>query len=756
MSQNQEQQKVLVIIDGHALLHRAYHALPPLATSQGVLISGAYGFFSVFLRMLAEIQPTHIVCCFDLAGPTFRHEKYKEYKAHRVKAPEELYQQLEIIKEVLSAFNVPIFTQQGFEADDLIGTIVAKLKNKPEVKIMIATGDLDTLQLVNNQVSIYTLGKGVNQSIIYTPDTVRKRFDLEPEQMVDFKALKGDPSDNIPGVAGIGEKTAVGLLKEFNTLLGLYDKLESGETGSLKSGAIEKLLKNRDQAFFSRELSVIDRHVPIKFSLKNAQLAGYDIEEVKAIFKKYEFFSLLKRLSLPIVSRLAPKRSFAPHRMAQGLTDAQDDTTDKDKNSQKILEQIGSLANQNILSAKIARVERSLVPVINQMMNQGIKLEVDYLNQLSSELNSALVKLSGQIFKLVGRKFNLNSPQQLSEVLFSVLGISQKGVRKTPGGAISTSASELFKLRDQHPAINFLEQYRELAKLKSTYVDALPRLVNLKTGRLHARFNQLGTATGRLSCENPNLQNIPIRTKWGQAMRRAFVAEKGFKLLSADYSQIELRVAAILSRDEKMIAAFQQNLDIHKATAANIFNVNLENVSNSQRQIAKRLNFGILYGMGKRAFAVSAGVSLNEADQFIKEYFNDFQGVACYLEKTKDFVAKHGYVETLFGRRRLLPQIYSSVPFLQKSAERMAINMPIQGTAADLIKMAMVDLTAYINNDCRLVCQVHDELLFEVKSDIILKSSLIISRVLESVYNSPVRLKIDLKQGANWVDMESM
>ena len=289
MSQNQEQQKVLVIIDGHALLHRAYHALPPLATSQGVLISGAYGFFSVFLRMLAEIQPTHIVCCFDLAGPTFRHEKYKEYKAHRVKAPEELYQQLEIIKEVLSAFNVPIFTQQGFEADDLIGTIVAKLKNKPEVKIMIATGDLDTLQLVNNQVSIYTLGKGVNQSIIYTPDTVRKRFDLEPEQMVDFKALKGDPSDNIPGVAGIGEKTAVGLLKEFNTLLGLYDKLESGETGSLKSGAIEKLLKNRDQAFFSRELSVIDRHVPIKFSLKNAQLAGYDIEEVKAIFKKYEF-----------------------------------------------------------------------------------------------------------------------------------------------------------------------------------------------------------------------------------------------------------------------------------------------------------------------------------------------------------------------------------------------------------------------------------------------------------------------------------
>ena len=752
-----QKNKILVVIDGHALLHRAYHALPPLTTSQGVLINAAYGFFSVFLRMLVEIKPTHIVCCFDLAGPTFRHEKYKKYKAHRVKAPEELYQQLEIIKEVLSVFRVPIFTQQGFEADDLIGTIVAKLKNKPEVKIMIATGDLDTLQLVNDQVSIYTLGKGVNQSVIYTPLEVRKRFDLEPEQMIDFKALKGDPSDNIPGVSGIGEKTAISLLKEFNTLLGLYDKLESGETGSLKSGVIEKLLKNRDQAFFSRELTMINQRVPMKFSFKNAQLAGYDLEEVKAIFKKYEFFSLIKRLPQPVSTDITRslRHRYSSGRHAVGLANAWplDDAGSGDDNTQKTLDQIEALCQQNILSPKIAQTEKALVPVISQMTNWGIKLDVDYLSQLSSELNSVLVKISDQIFKLIGHKFNLNSSQQLSEVLFSILGISSKGIRKTPGGAISTSASELFKLRDQHPAISFLEQYRELIKLKSTYVDALPHLVNLKTGRLHAHFNQLGTATGRMSCENPNLQNIPIRTKWGQAVRRAFVAEKGFKLLSADYSQIELRVAAILSKDQKMTAAFQQNLDIHKATAANIFNVNLESVSNSQRQIAKRLNFGILYGMGKRAFAASAGVSLNEADQFIKEYFNDFQGVARYLEGTKDFVARHGYVQTFFGRRRPLPQIHSSVPFLQKSAERMAINMPIQGTAADLIKMAMVNLVAHINNDCRLVCQIHDELLFEIKSDIIAEQGLVIGRVLESVYDFPIQLKIDLKQGVNWVDM---
>ena len=295
MSQNQEQQKVLVIIDGHALLHRAYHALPPLATSQGVLISGAYGFFSVFLRMLAEIQPTHIVCCFDLAGPTFRHEKYKEYKAHRVKAPEELYQQLEIIKEVLSAFNVPIFTQQGFEADDLIGTIVAKLKNKPEVKIMIATGDLDTLQLVNNQVSIYTLGKGVNQSIIYTPDTVRKRFDLESEQMVDFKALKGDPSDNIPGVSGIGQKTAIDLIKQFGSLKKIYQNLsQSNLNPKLKA----RLMEYREDAFFSQHLATIKKDISLDFRLDQCRWGRYHERELNKLLKELEFDSLIKRFSV--------------------------------------------------------------------------------------------------------------------------------------------------------------------------------------------------------------------------------------------------------------------------------------------------------------------------------------------------------------------------------------------------------------------------------------------------------------------------
>ena len=728
--------KILVIIDGHALLHRAYHALPPLTTSQGILINAAYGFFSVFLRMLQEIKPTHVVCCFDLAKPTFRHQKYKDYKAKRVKAPEDLYPQLEIIKDVLRVWQVPIFEQAGFEADDLIGTIATKLKNKPDVKVVIVTGDLDTLQLINDQVSVYTLGKGVNQTVVYNCEAVTKRFDLSPGQMIDYKALRGDPSDNIPGVLGIGEKTAISLLKEFGTLINLYEALENEQTKNLKPKLIEKLLVSRDQAFFSQELATINCRVPIKFNFSQATLADCDFNQVKQVFQKYEFFSLLKRLpSIPVATKTV------------------DINLAEQTNQNKTLAQIETLYEQKILSPQIYQLEKDLVPIVERMQNWGIKLDVDYLADLSKKIDGELRQISTEIFRLMGKRFNLNSPAQLSEVLFSVLGMSTKGIHKTPGGAISTSASELAKLRDFHPAISLLEKYRELAKLKSTYTDNLPRLVNLKTGRLHAHFNQLGTTTGRMSCDKPNLQNIPIRTSWGLAMRRGFVAEAGYQLLSADYSQIELRIAAILSGDHKMLTAFKNDLDIHALTASQVFNIDLKDVSDNQRRIAKRLNFGILYGMGKRAFAISAGISTIEASNFIQEYFNDFQGVAEYLAKTKDLAREQGFVQTFFGRRRLLPQIHSSAPMLVQANERMAINMPIQGTAADLIKMAMVKVSPLLNNSVRLIGQIHDELLFEVKNDIIEKVKPEIRGCLELVYRFEIDLKTAISQGANWADV---
>lgn len=747
---NKTKNKTLVIVDGHALLHRAYHALPPLTTHQGVLVNGVYGFLSVFLKMISEIKPDYVVCCFDLAAKTFRHKKYKDYKAHRARAPEELHQQVGIIKEVLKTFEVPVFEKKGFEADDLIGTIVKKVSSKKLLKTIILTGDLDTLQLINEKVNVLTLGRSVGQSVIYDQAAVKKRFALTSEQMVDFKALKGDPSDNIPGVAGVGEKTAIDLLQKFGSLRNLYEAIKDKKAENLKPGLRQKLIDNHDQAFFSQELVRINCQAPIRFNLKQTQFAEYDQQKVRQVFQKYEFFSLLKRLPLLSVA------SFLLGRIKQGEA-----LPSRDKNiesvseiDRKILDQIEQLYQQKIFSVKIRELEKALVPIISQMQSWGMKLDVDYLTKLNGQISQELRNVCQEIFKLTSQRFNPNSPQQLSEVLFSKMGLPTKGLRKTPGGVISTSASELSKLRGEHPVIEYLEKHRELAKLKSTYIEALPRLVNLKTGRLHAHFHQLGTETGRLSCSEPNLQNIPVRTYWGQRVRRAFVAGEGFGLVSADYSQIELRIAAILSKDKTMLTAFRQGQDIHILTASQVLGVALKDVSPEQRYLAKRLNFGVLYGMGMRAFAASAGITVKEAKIFIHEYFQRFTGLAKYLERTKKFAQQSGYVKTFFGRRRPLLQIHSRDPVLRRSAERMAINMPIQGTAADLIKMAMVNLSGFLNPQVRLICQIHDELLFEIKNDIILKVAPKLKQILESVYQFPIILKTEVKHGPTWADLK--
>ncbi len=738
--------KRLVLIDANALIHRSFHALPPLTTKKGELVNAVFGFTSILLRVLKELKPDYIVAAFDLPKPTFRHLEYKEYKATRPKTAEELIPQFSKVKEVVKAFDIPIFEKEGFEADDIIATITKKTGK--DIEDIIVTGDLDALQLIDKNTKVYTLKKGISDTIIYDEKAVRERFELEPEQFVDFKGLKGDPSDNIPGVPGIGEKTAINLLKEFETIENLYGKLEKGEAKSIPPALKKKLLENKEQAFFSKKLATVRYDVPLKFDLDACRVETYNPQEVIKLFQELDFKSLISRLpssqqSMPLLKEEMP-----------AVTKLKD---------------IEKAYQDKILSKKVYQLEKDLVPVLESMENFGIKLDISSLEILSKKINAQLQRLEKEIYKLAGINFNINSSQQLSEVLFKKLNISVDGLRKTPGGVISTAAPELIKLKGKHKIIDLIMEYRELMKLKTTYVDTLPKLVDAKQ-RVHTNYNPLGAATGRLSSSEPNLQNIPIRSEWGQEIRKAFISENGYKLLSADYSQIELRIAACLAKDKKMLEAFKKDYDIHKLTAAEVNNVSLDEVTDKMRYEAKALNFGVLYGMSVVGFSQAAGITYDKAKKFIDEYMRDFVGIAKYVEKTKKEVKKNGYVETILGRRRYLPQINSSNFLMRHASERMAINMPVQGTAADIMKVAMVNLIKKLPPEAKLLLQVHDELVLEVKEDKIKEAAEIVRDVMENVLNQPIfkevksifqpmadqpragkiPLKVDIKIGDNW------
>lgn len=738
--------KKLVLIDANALIHRSFHALPPLTTKKGELVNAVYGFASVLLRVLKELKPDYIVATFDLPKPTFRHLEYKEYKATRPKTADELISQFPRAKEVLKAFDIPIFEKEGFEADDIIGTITKKTGK--DIEDIVVTGDLDTLQLVDENTKVFTLKKGITDTVIYDEKAVAERYGLKPEQLVDFKGLKGDPSDNIPGVPGVGEKTAIELLKKFGNIENLYDKLEKNK--DIHASLKKKLLDNKAQAIFSKKLATIRYDVPIKFNLKDCETETYDKQEVIKLFQELDFKSL--------INRLPQKQQPASQNLFDGYK-----KEPKDKQSENRLKDIEKAYKEKILSKNVYKLEKELVPVLEEMETAGIKLDIDFLKELSKKLNFRLEELWRKIYKLAGVKFNINSPQQLSEILFAKLKISIDGLKKTPGGVISTAASELFKLKGCHEIIDLILEHRELMKLKTTYVDTLPNLVDDKQ-RVHTIYHQLGTATGRLSSSNPNLQNIPARGEWGEQIRKAFIAEDGYKLLSADYSQIELRVAACLAKDKKMLEAFKKDYDIHKLTAAEVNNVSLDKVTDNMRFEAKALNFGVLYGMSVNGFSEAAGISRDRAKKFIDEYMRDFVGIAKYVEKTKKEAKKKGYVETALGRRRYLPQINSSDFLMRHAAERMAINMPIQGTAADIMKAAMIRISKSLPPEARLLLQVHDELVLEVKEDKIKEVAEIVKNAMEDVLNQPIfrevksifkiPLKADIKAGDNWGEMK--
>ena len=739
--------KTLLVIDTHALIHRSYHALPDLRDSSGRLVNAVYGFTSVLIKVLRELKPDFVVAAFDLPGATFRHEAHEAYKATRAKVDTELSEQFPIVREVLAAFGIPVLEQEGFEADDIIGTIVGELSAKggkeKNLKIVITTGDLDALQLVEgSRVVVYTLRKGITDTVTYTEKEVAERFGgLKPGQLVDFKGLKGDPSDNIAGVAGIGEKTAIELLKKYSSIEKLYEKFEAD--AELKEGTKKKLRGRRDEAIFSRELATIRRDVPIHFSLKDAEFTFTVRPILKELLQKLEFSSLLKRLEKEedFKESAETQPTFEgglPAGKAGGATE--------------------EYFRKKIFSKKIYELEKALTPVLRRMEKTGFLIEPQILDSLNRKINQELLEIKKKVTKLAREEFNLNSPQEVGRVVFDKLKLGGARVKKTATGAVTTRAEELEKLRAKHPIIPLLLRWRELSKLQSTYLEALPRLVNPKDGRIHTTFKQFGAVTGRLASESPNLQNIPIKGELGMELRQAFVARPGFTLLVADYSQVELRIAASLSGDEKLIGAFKRGEDIHTRTAAEVFNVPFDKVTKDMRRTAKILNFGVLYGMGARSFSAAAGVGQDEAQNFIEEYQADFAELTKFVEELKARAYSAGYAETVWGRRRLLPELASPNPGMRAAGERMAVNMPIQGTSADVIKSAMVGIDKEIaaSKDIFMILQVHDELVFEVKKYKIDEYAPKIKKIMESVIELSVPLIVELETGPNWGQLEKL
>lgn len=912
-----EQGKKLVIVDGNALIHRSFHALPPLTKKDGTLVNAVYGFTAVLLKMFKELKPTHVVVCFDRKEKTFRHEEFAAYKATRVKAPQELYDQIPLVHELVESFNIPVLEKAGFEADDLIGTIT---KTARGVEKVIVTGDMDTLQLVDKETSVYTMKKGLGETTTYDEDAVQDRYGIAPDRLIEYKALRGDPSDNIPGVKGIGEKTASALIREFGTIEKLYQALEDedAKVKTLSESVREKLVNGKKNALLSKKLATIIRNVPVQFRLDEAARKHYDRQKVVELFRSLEFTSLLNKLPEEVSEKSEEKKepvvqtllSDAPVAKKPGhdyelIADEEafeeflkrlkerkhfsldTETTSLDPLEAKLLglsfsweegkaffvslqgdwldrlrpiledgkiekhghnlkydisilrqadievrgaafdtmiasyllnpgsrahnlnalafEQFGyemqpiealigpkgkhqlpmeavpvqklswyscedadyterlvRLLSERLTSEKLREVfddiEMPLVPVLSKMELNGVKIDIDFLKGMSTEIGRKLASLEKSIYKEAGTEFNIASPIQLKEVLFEKLKLSTKGIGKTKTG-ISTAADQLEKLRSEHPIVEQILEYRELTKLKSTYLNALPEIASKVDGRVHTSFNQTVAATGRLSSSDPNLQNIPIRTELGAEIRKAFIADRGHRILTADYSQIELRIAATIAGVKTMIESFRNNEDIHTRTAAEIHGIPLDQVTKDIRRTAKEVNFGVLYGMGASGLAQRQGIGREEARAFIEKYYVIYHELRDWIDETITAAHARGYVETLFGRRRYLPELNSSNPMIRAAAERMAVNMPIQGTSADIIKLAMIRIhekLPEISPEAKMILQVHDELVFEVPERDVQKVAKMVKDTMEHVYELKVPTVVEVEVGKSWGETEKL
>jgi DNA polymerase-1 len=919
---------LLLVVDGNAIVHRAWHALPPLTAPSGEVVSGAYGFMSILLRALRELKPTHLAVTFDRKGPTFRHEEYEAYKATREKKPDELYAQIPIIERLLADAHIPVYDAKGYEADDAIGTIsLEATAADKKLECVILTGDMDTLQLVTDRVRVLTMRKGITDTVFYDEAAVKERYGLTPAQMIDYKALRGDASDNIPGVRGIGEKTATELLSQYGTLEKLYAAVRKGDE-KIRATVREKLVAGEKDALQAQNLCRIRRDAPINFRLDDATFTMPTRERMEKSFLELGFMSLLKQLptgqasmfgddekrvagettpasadprpfdklragsislgeekysgpslvegQIPTDFRRAnattakeaaaalKKLAEAPRLAFRSLADAASpfhrptviafavsdgktvavlsgaalketkplaklikgkvlachdlkaeihaarslglelppvaldvmlaaylldpgarghdmthllvrrfgvipldkSASESDRLDRFAVETLRLLQLQESLSAEIRKlgldgilekVEMPTAPVLARMEQRGVRVDGPYLGDLSKEISLAVDKFTKKIHTAAGRAFNINSPAQLKEVLFKDLGISPQGVRKNEkSGGLSTAASELEKLRGEHSIIGDILVYRELAKLKSTYIDALPELIDPADKRLHARFNQAVTATGRLSSSDPNLQNIPVAgSDWGRRVRDAFRAAPGFTLLAADWSQIELRIAAHIAKEQVMIDAFHAGEDIHRRTAVRMFG---EENADSMRRVAKVINFGILYGMGPQLLSESANLSFAEARDYIRRYFEIHPAIRAYMDAMRARAADEGFVETLYGRKRFFHNYHLLDRREKGEADRQAINMPIQGTSADMLKDVMIRLDSVIQKkfpaDVRLIIQVHDELVFEVRDTDVSRFSGLVKEAMENVLKLDVPIVVDLSTGKKWGEMK--
>ncbi|MBI4180671.1 MAG: DNA polymerase I [Chloroflexi bacterium] len=904
---------LLVLFDGNAIVHRAFHAFEKTRTltvpNTGEVVSAVYGFAQMLLKAINELKPTHYAIAFDTKAPTFRHQMFERYKAHRPATPSELVGQLGRVRQLVEAFHIPIFELDGYEADDVLGTLSHQASQK-KIDTIIVTGDADIMQLVSPRVRVlYPKPRGsFSDTQLYDDIMVNEKYGVKPERIADLKALVGDPSDNIPGVRGIGDKTAVKLIQQFGSLEEIYTRIDE-----VTPARIQTLLReNEAAARQSKELATIITKVPVTLNLDDCRVSHYDRSKVTGLFRELEFASLLAKLpetengtagemaqikgapsrrdyhiintipaldkllnrlsaesfafdlettsldavsaqlvgislspapgeayyipvghvglgqmgQLPVeyvIDRIKPiletsalaklahngkydmtvlaeygitvnnltfdtmiaayllsekslgLKALAFSRLGIEMTPITDligsgarqlsmsqveiervadyACADADITGQ-LAELLGPDLQQQGLWQLFAEVEMPLVPVLVHMERNGVALDTDLLRQMSHRLGEQLLKLEAEIYHNVGHQFNINSPQQLGSVLFEELKLPSG--RKTKTG-YSTDASVLEKLRSVHPVVESILGYRQLFKLKSTYIDALPGLINPKTRRVHTSFNQTRTATGRLSSSDPNLQNIPVRGELGGEVRQAFAAPSGSYLLDADYSQVDLRVLAHLSQDQGLLDAFRRGEDIHAATASRLFGVDTFQVTPDMRRVAKTVNFGVIYGMSGYGLEQATELSREEASQFITAYFEKYPGVKKYLEATKQQARNQGYVQTLLGRRRSIPEINSANRQVREAAERMAINMPVQGTSADIIKVAMVNLYREMTRrqlKSKMLLQVHDELLFEVPAEEFEQMRQLVPNLMSTAIELSIPLKVDIKTGQNWGEMK--
>ena len=879
-------EKRLIIIDGNSIINRAFYALPDMSNSEGLKTNAIFGFVRMMFKIIEDYQPTHMSVAFDKKAPTFRHKQYADYKAGRKKMPDELAQQLQPLKDLLDKFNINRLELEGYEADDLIGT-VARLGEENDFKVYIVTGDKDAIQLASHKTTTLITKKGVGEVEEYNYDSVLERYEMTPTQFIDLKGLMGDKSDNIPGVPGVGEKTGIKLLKQYSTIENLIE-----HTDELKGSIKKKIEENKDLALMSKELATIITNVPIEVKLEDLEYGDYNKDDVVEKFKEFGFTSLITKLldieggettikeeidlkiehldnvddfikkaeenkkviidvigkegnildkrvlyvflsldgneiyyvnedELPQIKTLLSNPEIKKHgydlkedyillkpyeielnsmdfdiTIAEYLIDSKSSTsyecsaiamkylTRKIKSKEDLLGKgakakkfdeiefdelsayIGDILNtvngvypkmeeklkETEMDGLFYHVEMPLVEVLGSMEYIGMKVDKDQLNELKEKFTTIINELENEIFELAGEPFNINSPKQLGVVLFEKLGLPV--IKKTKTG-YSTNAEVLEKLRDKHEIIDKITEYRQIVKLNSTYVEGLLKIINPKTGRIHSSFNQTITTTGRISSTEPNMQNIPVKTEMGRDIRKVFVADDNCKLVDADYSQVELRVLAHMSGDENMIDAFKHGEDIHSKTASQIFDVDIKDVTSKQRIEAKAINFGIIYGKTDFGLSQDLNIPVTTAKAYIDSYFNKYPKIKEFMDEAVESATETGYATTILNRRRYIPEIKASNFIVRNQGKRFAMNAPIQGSAADIIKVAMVNVYNKLkenNMKSRLILQVHDELIVEAVDEELEMAEKIVREEMENAQSMDVKLDVDLNTGDSWYE----